>query len=221
MAASFDYEYIMKYIVIGDMGVGKSCILHQFTEGKFMADSTHTIGVEFGTRIIDVLGKHIKLQIWDTAGQERFRSVTRSYYRGAAGALLVYDITRRSTFVHLASWLTDARNLTNPNTVIVLIGNKSDLSTQRDVTYEEAAKFAEENDLLFLETSARTGDGVQDAFFDSAKLIYKNIKDGSLDLNEGEVGVQYKPAAGSTTSSSRIITGESAPAKKDSGGCSC
>uniref|UniRef100_A0AAY4BJ81 Ras-related protein Rab-14 n=2 Tax=Euteleostomi TaxID=117571 RepID=A0AAY4BJ81_9TELE len=92
--APYNYSYIFKYIIIGDMGVGKSCLLHQFTEKKFMADCPHTIGVEFGTRIIEVSGQKIKLQIWDTAGQERFRAVTRSYYRGAAGALMVYDITR-------------------------------------------------------------------------------------------------------------------------------
>ncbi|VDN30769.1 unnamed protein product [Gongylonema pulchrum] len=121
-----------------------------------MADCPHTIGVEFGTRIIEVSGQKIKLQIWDTAGQERFRAVTRSYYRGAAGALMVYDITRRSTYNHLSSWLTDARNLTHPNTVIFLIGNKSDLDGQRDVTYEEAKAFADENGLTFLECSAKT-----------------------------------------------------------------
>lgn len=113
-----------------------------------MADCPHTIGVEFGTRIIEVCNQKIKLQIWDTAGQERFRAVTRSYYRGAAGALMVYDITRRSTYNHLTSWLTDARNLTNPNTVIYLIGNKSDLEAQRDVSYEEAKAFADENGIF-------------------------------------------------------------------------
>nr|CAD7266891.1 unnamed protein product [Timema shepardi] len=170
-AGPYNYSYIFKYIIIGDMGVGKSCLLHQFTEKKclpclcatrpesrltthfhigsntdaqsnvpigqesapkpppplkdhtcisqlpVMADCPHTIGVEFGTRIIEVSGQKIKLQIWDTAGQERFRAVTRSYYRGAAGALMVYDITRRSTYNHLSSWLTDTRNLTNPSTV--------------------------------------------------------------------------------------------------------
>uniref|UniRef100_A0A1I7XF14 Ras-related protein Rab-14 n=1 Tax=Heterorhabditis bacteriophora TaxID=37862 RepID=A0A1I7XF14_HETBA len=170
-AAPYNYSYIFKYIIIGDMGVGKSCLLHQFTEKKcklnvitinitsnnqLMADCPHTIGVEFGTRIIEVSGQKIKLQIWDTAGQERFRAVTRSYYRGAAGALMVYDITRRSTYNHLSSWLTDARNLTNPNTAIFLIGNKSDLDGQRDVPYEEAKAFAEENGLTFLECSAKT-----------------------------------------------------------------
>lgn len=195
----YNYSYIFKYIIIGDMGVGKSCLLHQFTEKKFMADCPHTIGVEFGTRIIELLsgsasgGQKIKLQIWDTAGQERFRAVTRSYYRGAAGALLVYDITRRSTYNHLSSWLSDARNLTNPNTVIFLIGNKSDLEAQRDVTYEEAKQFADENELLFIEASAKTGDNVEDAFLETAKKIYQNIQDGSLDLNAAESGVQHKP----------------------------
>ncbi|VDK89651.1 unnamed protein product [Litomosoides sigmodontis] len=200
----YNYSYIFKYIIIGDMGVGKSCLLHQFTEKKFvvcfdsdmivavMADCPHTIGVEFGTRIIEVSGQKIKLQIWDTAGQERFRAVTRSYYRGAAGALMVYDITRRSTYNHLSSWLADARNLTHPNTVIFLIGNKSDLDGQRDVTFEEAKAFADENGLTFLECSAKTGDNVEDAFLDTARKIYQNIKDGSLDLNQADTGVQPK-----------------------------
>ncbi|CAF1001382.1 unnamed protein product, partial [Didymodactylos carnosus] len=129
----------------------------------------------------------------DTAGQERFRAVTRSYYRGAAGALMVYDITRRATYNHLSGWLTDARSLTNPNTVIFLIGNKADLDGQREVTYEEAKRFADENDLLFLETSAKTGDNVEDAFIETARKIYQNIQDGSLDLNAAETGVQPKP----------------------------
>merc|ERR1712078_236282 len=105
--------------------------------------------------MIETAGKTVKLQIWDTAGQERFRAVTRNYYRGAAGALLVYDVTRRSTYQNLSTWLSDARrHLTNPNTVIMLVGNKSDLGdSQRQVTYDEAAKFAEDNGLIFIETS--------------------------------------------------------------------
>ncbi|KAJ9579759.1 hypothetical protein L9F63_004596, partial [Diploptera punctata] len=159
-----------------------------------MADCPHTIGVEFGTRIIEVSGQKIKLQIWDTAGQERFRAVTRSYYRGAAGALMVYDITRRSTYNHLSSWLTDTRNLTNPSTVIFLIGNKCDLEAQRDVTYEEAKQFADENGLMFVEASAKTGENVEEAFLETAKKIYQSIQDGRLDLNAAESGVQHKPS---------------------------
>jgi Ras-related protein Rab-14 len=121
-----------------------------------MASCPHTIGVEFGTKIIENDKQKIKLQIWDTAGQERFRAVTRSYYRGAAGALMVYDITRRSTFNHLSRWLTDTRSLTNPSTVIFLIGNKADLEASREVTYEEAKQYADENGLMFAETSAMT-----------------------------------------------------------------
>lgn len=173
------------------MGVGKSCILHQFTDHKFIPDSPHTIGVEFGTRIIDVINKKIKLQVWDTAGQERFRAVTRSYYRGAAGALLVYDITRRATYNHLTSWLTDARNLTHPNTVFMLIGNKKDLEEQRDVSYQEAQQFAEENGLLFLETSAKTGENIEEAFLKTAKLIFQSIQEGNVDLNS-EAGIQVR-----------------------------
>jgi len=187
---SFPYEYIFKYIIIGDMGVGKSCLLHQFTENKFVPDSPHTIGVEFGTRIVEVMGKKIKLQIWDTAGQERFRAVTRSYYRGAAGALLVYDITRRITYNHLTSWLTDARNLTNPNTVIMLIGNKKDLEAQRDVTYEEAAQFAKENGLIFVESSAKTGENVEEAFLKTAKLIFQSVQDGNAVDFENPVNIE-------------------------------
>jgi len=191
--SNFPYEYIFKYIIIGDMGVGKSCLLHQFTDKKFMPDSPHTIGVEFGTRIAEVGGKKVKLQIWDTAGQERFRAVTRSYYRGAAGALLVYDITRRATYNHLTSWLTDARNLTHPNTVIMLVGNKRDLEDQRDVSFDEASKFAQENGLMFLEASAKTGENVEEAFLKTAKLIFQSIQDGHVDLNS-DAGVQKRGA---------------------------
>eukprot|EP00163_Fabomonas_tropica_P022920 TRINITY_DN4015_c0_g1_i1.p1 TRINITY_DN4015_c0_g1~~TRINITY_DN4015_c0_g1_i1.p1 ORF type:complete len:214 (+),score=64.62 TRINITY_DN4015_c0_g1_i1:271-912(+) len=184
------YEYIFKYIVIGDMGVGKSCLLHQFTEKKFVPDTPHTIGVEFGTRMVEVMGKTIKLQIWDTAGQERFRAVTRSYYRGAAGALLVYDITRRSTFNHLTSWLTDARNLTDPNTVIMLVGNKTDMGKQREVSFDEAKRFAEENGLIFMETSAKDGTHVEEAFLATARKVYEKIHEGVLDLSQEPYGIK-------------------------------
>ncbi|KAM6411773.1 ras-related protein Rab-2A isoform 1-T1 [Pluvialis apricaria] len=156
------YAYLFKYIIIGDTGVGKSCLLLQFTDKRFQPVHDLTIGVEFGARMITIDGKQIKLQIWDTAGQESFRSITRSYYRGAAGALLVYDITRRDTFNHLTTWLEDARQHSNSNMVIMLIGNKSDLESRREVKKEEGEAFAREHGLIFMETSAKTASNVEE-----------------------------------------------------------
>merc|ERR1712000_602867 len=158
---SLPYKYLFKYIIVGDTAVGKSCLLLQFTDKRFQPVHDLTIGVEFGARMISLDGKQIKLQIWDTAGQESFRSITRSYYRGAAGALLVYDITRRETFEHLQSWLEDCRRYSNQNIVIMLIGNKCDLGNKRAVSKEEGEAFASKNGLTFLETSAKTAENVE------------------------------------------------------------
>jgi len=188
---SESYDFLFKFLVIGSAGTGKSCILHQFIENKFKQDSNHTIGVEFGSKIINVGGKFVKLQIWDTAGQERFRSVTRSYYRGAAGALLVYDITSRESFNALTAWLTDARSLASPNIVILMVGNKKDLDAEREVTFLEASRFAQENELMFLETSAMTGDHIEEAFLKCAKTILAKIETGELDPERIGSGIQY------------------------------
>jgi len=185
------YDFLFKFLVIGNAGTGKSCLLHQFIENKFKSESSHTIGVEFGSKVINCTGKSIKLQIWDTAGQERFRSVTRSYYRGAAGALLVYDISSRDTYNALANWLTDARTLASPEIVIVLVGNKKDLETDREVTFLEASRFAQENELMFLETSARTGENVEETFLKCARTILSKIESGQLDPEKMGSGIQY------------------------------
>mmetsp|Transcript_3240 Transcript_3240/g.9312 ORF Transcript_3240/g.9312 Transcript_3240/m.9312 type:complete len:209 (+) Transcript_3240:61-687(+) len=183
------YAYLFKYIIIGDTGVGKSCLLLQFTDKRFRADHDLTIGVEFGARLITIEDKQIKLQIWDTAGQESFRSITRSYYRGASGALLVYDISRRETFSHLSNWLQEARTNANPNMAIMLIGNKSDLP-RRDVSCEEGLAFAREHGLIFQETSAKTAHNVEQAFIQTAKTIYENIKNNVYDLSSENSGVK-------------------------------
>ncbi|MQM19201.1 hypothetical protein Taro_052200, partial [Colocasia esculenta] len=184
------YDYLFKFIIIGDTGVGKSCLLLQFTDKRFQPVHDLTIGVEFGARMITVDGRPIKLQIWDTAGQESFRSITRSYYRGAPGCLLVYDITRRETFNHLVEWLEDAKQHANPNMTIMLVGNKCDLAHRRAVSREEGERFAKENGLIFLEVSAKTAQNVEEAFVITAAKILQKIQDGSFDLSQESSGIK-------------------------------
>jgi Ras-related protein Rab-2A len=174
------HQYLFKYIIIGDSGVGKSCLLLQFTDKRFEMTHDLTIGVEFGARTVSVNGTAVKLQIWDTAGQESFRSITRSYYRGACGALLVFDMTRRETFEHVTSWLRDAKENSNMDMTILLIGNKNDLVEQREVSSDEARALAKENDLEYIETSAKTAHNVDDAFLDTAKVVISKIDSGVL-----------------------------------------
>eukprot|EP00930_Biecheleria_cincta_P072882 TRINITY_DN60223_c0_g1_i1.p1 TRINITY_DN60223_c0_g1~~TRINITY_DN60223_c0_g1_i1.p1 ORF type:complete len:214 (+),score=37.68 TRINITY_DN60223_c0_g1_i1:55-696(+) len=205
------YDYLFKFIIIGDAGSGKSCLLHQFIENKFKKGSSHTIGVEFGSKIITVGGRNIKLQIWDTAGQERYRSVTRSYYRGAAGALIVYDITSRESYNHLVNWLADARTLARADISIISVGNKVDLKGKRAVTFLEASRCAQENDILFLETSALTGEGVEEVFIKVARMILNKIEDGLIDPHTMVSGIH--------TSAQRLGEGGSDAAASKT--CSC
>jgi small GTP-binding protein len=211
------YSYLFKYIIIGDTGVGKSCLLLQFTDKRFQPIHDLTIGVEFGARMINIENKPIKLQIWDTAGQESFRSITRSYYRGAAGALLVYDITRRETFSHLTRWLQEARQNSHQNMVIMLIGNKSDLEHRRQVSKEEGEAFALENGLVFLETSAKTAANVESAFVKTAEKIFENIQSGVYDVNNESHGV--KLGTPQASGDSAAIGGNKGAAGGGNGSC--
>jgi Ras-related protein Rab-2A len=189
-------HFVFKYIIIGDSGVGKSCLLLQFTDKRFEPLHDLTIGVEFGARMVSIDGKNVKLQIWDTAGQETFRSITRSYYRGACGALLVYDVTRRETFTHLQTWLEDAKANANTAITIMLIGNKCDLDNKRQVRKDEGEAFAKANGLVFMETSAKTAQNVDDAFLRTASAIYENVQNGIIDPSvvSGKPGTANKPA---------------------------
>lgn len=185
-----EYDFLFKLLLIGDSGVGKSSLLLRFADNTFTESFISTIGVDFKIRTLEIDGATVKLQIWDTAGQERFRSVTRSYYRGAAGAILVYDITSRETYNHVTSWLSDARSLANKDIAIILVGNKADLPN-REVTFLEASRFAQENDLMFLETSALSGEGVDGVFFQCARSILSKIQSGILDPESMGSGVQH------------------------------
>uniref|UniRef100_A0A4W5NBS1 Ras-related protein Rab-25 n=1 Tax=Hucho hucho TaxID=62062 RepID=A0A4W5NBS1_9TELE len=137
-----EYDYLFKVVLIGDSGVGKSNLLSRFTRNEFNLESKSTIGVEFATRSIQVDGKTIKAQIWDTAGQERYRAITSAYYRGAVGALLVYDIAKHLTYENVERWLKELRDHADNNIVIMLVGNKSDLRHLRAVPTDEACAFA-------------------------------------------------------------------------------
>jgi len=215
------YQYLFKYIVIGDTGVGKSCLLLQFMDKRFQPVHDLTIGVEFGARMITLDKMPIKLQIWDTAGQESFRSITRAYYRNAACALLVYDITRRETFAHLTRWLNEARQNSHPNMVIMLIGNKCDLDHRRQVSYEEGAKFASENGLIFLETSARTATNVEEAFMRTAAQILENIKNNIFDVNNESHGVKagHGVAVSKPTEEVKLQQNNANNSSSSGGGC--
>jgi Ras-related protein Rab-2A len=151
----------------------------------------------------------------DTAGSESFQSITRSYYRGAAGALLVYDVTRRETFDHLTRWLEEARQNANANMVIMLIGNKIDLEHRRVVSTEEGQKFAEDHGLIFLETSAKTAHNVEEAFTGTAAAIYKNIENGVYDVTNEAFGI--KVGAGATSGTAGA--GGQGAAKAQEAGC--
>ncbi|CAN6443565.1 unnamed protein product [Victoria cruziana] len=179
-----EYDYLFKLVLVGDSGVGKSNILSRFTRNEFNLESKSTIGVEFATRAIQVDGKVIKSQIWDTAGQERYRAITSAYYRGAVGALLVYDITKQSTFENVNRWLKELRDHADPSIVIMLIGNKSDLHHMRAVSIEDAQQFAQREVLSFLETSALDSTNVDKAFQTILSEIHRIVNKKSLASGE-------------------------------------
>ncbi|KAK6935792.1 Small GTPase, partial [Dillenia turbinata] len=170
-----EYDYLLKIVLIGDSGVGKSNILSRFTRNEFCLESKSTIGLE---------GKTVKAQIWDTAGQERYRAITSAYYRGAVGALLVYDITKRQTFDNVQRWLRELRDHADSNIVIMMAGNKSDLAHLRKVSEEDGQALAEKEGLSFLETSALEAYNIEKAFQTILTEIYHIISKKALAAQE-------------------------------------
>lgn len=184
--ANDEYDFLFKVVLIGDSGVGKSNLLSRFTRNEFNLDSKSTIGVEFATRSIQVDSKTIKAQIWDTAGQERYRAITSAYYRGAVGALLVYDISKHQTYENVTRWLKELRDHADANIVIMLVGNKSDLRHLRAVPTDEAKAFASENHLSFIETSALDASNVELAFQNILTEIYRIVSSKALDSGDAQ-----------------------------------
>jgi Ras-related protein Rab-2A len=258
------WDYIAKIVSIGDSATGKSSLTIRLCEGRFQSAHDVTIGVEFGSRIVPVgppashelninnpvsvpsedsaavskkKQKYMKLSLWDTAGQETYRSITRSYFRGASGALLVFDITRRSSFESATAWLNDLRQIAEEGLVIVLVGNKSDLdlSAQRDehpfavvapgvkqrkreVSVKEAQEWAKANGILvYVETSAKEGTGVERAFREVAERIWQGIEAGRYNLDDKRSGVKRAGAVGGGSGNIRV--GGSTSDNTGGGGC--
>ncbi|KAL8439336.1 hypothetical protein Efla_002816 [Eimeria flavescens] len=166
-----DYDYLFKLVLIGDSGVGKSCLLLRFSDDTFTDSYITTIGVDFRFRTVDINGKAVKLQIWDTAGQERFRTITSAYYRGADGIVLVYDVTEAESFAHVDEWLAEVNRYATENTVKILVGNKSEKDRDRVVPTEDARRKAEDLGIAFLETSAKESINVDLAFTTVAREL--------------------------------------------------
>jgi small GTP-binding protein len=172
-----DYDMIFKIVLIGDTGVGKSNILSRYIKNEFNIDTKSTVGVEFGSKSLDLKGNRIKAQIWDTAGQERYKSITSSYYKGAKGAFIIFDLSRIETFASVDRWINELKSNTD-DIYLIVIGNKSDLERDRKVTREDAEKKCEHYNVAYLETSALKGYNIEKAFnnmIEGNKSLYRNL----------------------------------------------
>ena len=183
------YDYLFKYIIIGDQAVGKSNLLLRFANEEFKEEYQATLGVEFGSKNINVNNKLCRIQIWDTAGQEIYKSITRAYYKNCACALIVYDISNKESFDNVKIWIEDCRNQCPKTVYMILVGNKSDLDA-REVTYDEGQEVANSVGIDFFETSAKTGQNVEELFTHTAKDILRNIEKGNYDLSDESCGIK-------------------------------
>eukprot|EP00268_Persea_americana_P017335 TRINITY_DN1834_c0_g1_i1.p1 TRINITY_DN1834_c0_g1~~TRINITY_DN1834_c0_g1_i1.p1 ORF type:complete len:202 (+),score=33.54 TRINITY_DN1834_c0_g1_i1:231-836(+) len=172
---SNEFDYLFKLLLIGDSSVGKSCLLLRFADDSYMDSYISTIGVDFKIRTIEVDGKTVKLQIWDTAGQERFRTITSSYYRGAHGIIIVYDVTEMESFNNVKQWLSEIDRYASDSVCKLLVGNKCDLVGNKVVDTQMAKAYADELGIPFLETSAKDSINVEQAFLTMAGEIKKRM----------------------------------------------
>lgn len=207
MSLQQDYDYLFKLLLIGNSAIGKSSLLLRFSDNIFNESFLPTIGVDFKIRTFDLSSKTVKLQIWDTAGQERFKTITSSYYKGAHGIILVYDITDKQSFKDVENWLSEVEKYANETVVKLLVGNKCDLESQRQVTFEQGKEFADSLGVKFIETSAKNSINVEKAFFTLAEEIKSKVSKGS---DEGKGG----------NSGKRVLSSGDNVASNQ-GGCKC
>mmetsp|Transcript_83914 Transcript_83914/g.218463 ORF Transcript_83914/g.218463 Transcript_83914/m.218463 type:complete len:212 (+) Transcript_83914:87-722(+) len=208
-----DYDHLYKIVLVGDATVGKTHILSKYMRGTLPKAPTATIGVEFATKTVPLaVGGTVKAQIWDTAGQERYRAITSAHYRRAVGALLVYDITKQSTFQNCQKWMEELRQNAEPDVVVMLVGNKVDLAKKdastRQVYYDAAAEFARQHGLFFSEASAVSGDNVKHIFEHLLQEIYNQSSKG-----------KGREAGGDEAGNNVNLGGGGRPSQK--GGCDC
>mmetsp|Transcript_29148 Transcript_29148/g.31778 ORF Transcript_29148/g.31778 Transcript_29148/m.31778 type:complete len:205 (+) Transcript_29148:141-755(+) len=202
--AKKDYDQLFKLVLIGDTGVGKSCLLLRFADDTFTENYISTIGVDFRFRTVKIDKKTIKLQIWDTAGQERFRTITSAYYRGADGIIMVYDVTSEESFRHINDWLTEVNRYAAENTSKLIVGNKTDLPN-KVITTERVKEYADKLNIPFIETSAIDSVNVEAAFEEITRQLLKTKGD-----------TKAKPASDSTV---KVSNNSSSSGDKKNGGC--
>lgn len=188
MSVSNQYDIFIKLIVLGDMAVGKSCFLLRFAENNFQEGYIMTVGFDYKNQYIEIDGKKVKVQVWDTTGQERFMSITKNMFLRTQGIILMYDITRMDSFKNISKWLSSLREVASPQFPLGLVGNKCDMEDRREVSYQEGEQMAKENNLFFLEASAKENINVKEIFVHLSKEVInqnnqqqiienKNIKD--------------------------------------------
>jgi len=201
MSAMSDYDYLFKLLLIGDSGVGKSCLLLRFADNTYTDSYISTIGVDFKIRTLEIDGKTVKLQIWDTAGQERFRTITSSYYRGAHGIIVVYDVTDKVSFNNVKQWLGEIERYACQSVNKLLVGNKADLIEKKVVDFNEAKEFAESLSISFLETSAKSAQNVEEAFLTMTRQIKERVSrshdgpkpaTGGVDISRNSTKIKQK-----------------------------
>lgn len=190
--AKKNYDVVFKVLLIGDSGVGKTCILHRYTDDSYDENLLATIGIDFKVKALEMRDKRICLQIWDTAGQERFHTITNSYYRGASGIVLVYDITSEKSFANIATWLTNINKHASSNVIKILVGNKLDQADNRVISTERGQTLAEQLEVCFFETSALDGSNVRQMFL----AVIGEMLDSYLENEESAGGWKHRERGG-------------------------